>query len=174
MSNSLQAQRALLQPLSQSKRHVRPCRAVTHQVRAGLVLPQNPIGIHSGVFVGDWKPQDAERAIKGAKEAGYDLIERRFFLTTEQTMLCPRFFHELQMIVDRRSRAQRYEQSSMQHIPTQCCGMAYDICARPAPYKSKTVNQVCIDMSDQKAQFLGRSATTSRSTILHSHRQKPT
>ena len=86
MSNSLQAQRALLQPLGQSNRHARPCRAVTHQVRAGLVLPQNPIGIHSGVFVGDWKPQDAERAIKGAKEAGYDLIERRYLLTTEQNM----------------------------------------------------------------------------------------
>ena len=43
------------------------------------MLPKNPIGIHSGVFVGDWKPQDAERAIKGAKEAGYDLIERMAF-----------------------------------------------------------------------------------------------
>jgi hypothetical protein len=25
--------------------------------------------------VGDWRPQDAERAIKGAKDAGFDLIE---------------------------------------------------------------------------------------------------
>ena len=43
---------------------------------AAAAVPQNLIGIHSGVFVGDWKPQDAERAIKGAKDAGYDLIER--------------------------------------------------------------------------------------------------
>ncbi len=43
------------------------------------MLPKNPIGIHSGVFVGDWKPQDAERAVRGAKEAGYDLIERMAF-----------------------------------------------------------------------------------------------
>jgi hypothetical protein len=54
-------------------------------VRAGLVLPKNPIGIHSGVFVGDWKPQDAERAIKGAKEAGYDLIERMAFQIYHET-----------------------------------------------------------------------------------------
>ena len=80
-SQSLNAHRALLLPLRHTNRHARPCRAVTPQVRAGLVLPQNPIGIHSGVFVGDWKPQDAERAVKGAKEAGYDLIERRFLIT---------------------------------------------------------------------------------------------
>ena len=76
MRQSLQPQRALLQPLRHSSRHARPCRAATPQARAGLVLPKNPIGIHSGVFVGDWKPEDAERAVKGAKEAGYDLIER--------------------------------------------------------------------------------------------------
>ncbi len=78
MSQSLHSQRALSLPLRHSHRHARPCRAVTPRVCAGLVLPQNPIGIHSGVFVGDWKPQDAERAVKGAKEAGYDLIERMF------------------------------------------------------------------------------------------------
>ena len=76
MQQSLQPQRLLLQPLRQSRRHAKPSRAMTAPVRAGLVLPKNLIGIHSGVFVGDWKPQDAERAIKGAKEAGYDLIER--------------------------------------------------------------------------------------------------
>ena len=76
---TLQPQRSALQSLRQSSRHARHCRAATPQVRAGLVLPKNPIGIHSGVFVGDWKPQDAERAVKGAKEAGYDLIERMAF-----------------------------------------------------------------------------------------------
>jgi len=84
MSHSLQSQRAILQPFRHSSRHARPCRAVTQQVRAGLVLPKNPIGIHSGVFVGDWKPEDAERAVKGAKEAGYDLIERMLFLKQQQ------------------------------------------------------------------------------------------
>ena len=76
MQQSLQPQHLLLQPLRQDRRHAKPSRAMTAPVRAGLVLPKNLIGIHSGVFVGDWKPQDAERAIKGAKEAGYDLIER--------------------------------------------------------------------------------------------------
>ena len=84
MNQSLHSHRALLLPLRHSNRYARPCRAVTPQVRAGLVLPQNPIGIHSGVFVGDWKPQDAERAIKGAKDAGYDLIERMFLSSTGQ------------------------------------------------------------------------------------------
>lgn len=84
MSQSLQLQQAVLQPLRHSSRHARPCRAVTQQVRAGVVLPKNPIGIHSGVFVGDWKPEDAERAVKGAKEAGYDLIERMLLLKQQR------------------------------------------------------------------------------------------
>ena len=50
-------------------------RAASQVVNAGAVLPKNLIGIHSGVFVGDWRPEDAERAVKGAKEAGFDLIE---------------------------------------------------------------------------------------------------
>lgn len=49
-----------------------------HAIRASAALPHNLIGIHSGVFVGDWRPEDAERAIKGAKDAGFDLIERTF------------------------------------------------------------------------------------------------
>ena len=60
-------------PLPQQPRS-RPVRAKAG-ISAAAALPQNLIGIHSGVFVGDWKPQDAERAIKGAKDAGYDLIE---------------------------------------------------------------------------------------------------
>jgi hypothetical protein len=51
-------------------------RAASSVVNAAAVLPKNLIGIHSGVFVGDWRPEDAERAVKGAKEAGFDLIER--------------------------------------------------------------------------------------------------
>ncbi|KAK9909828.1 hypothetical protein WJX75_008097 [Coccomyxa subellipsoidea] len=50
-------------------------RAASPVVNAAAVLPKNLIGIHSGVFVGDWRPEDAERAVKGAKEAGFDLIE---------------------------------------------------------------------------------------------------
>ncbi|EIE24548.1 xylose isomerase domain-containing protein [Coccomyxa subellipsoidea C-169] len=50
-------------------------RAASQVVNAAAVLPKNLIGIHSGVFVGDWRPEDAERAVKGAKEAGFDLIE---------------------------------------------------------------------------------------------------
>ncbi|CAL8467552.1 g7090 [Coccomyxa elongata] len=49
--------------------------AAGHVVNAAAALPSNLVGIHSGVFVGDWRPQDAERAVKGAKDAGFDLIE---------------------------------------------------------------------------------------------------
>ena len=38
--------------------------------------PSNPIGIHAQVWVGDWSKDEAVKAIKGTKEAGYDLIER--------------------------------------------------------------------------------------------------
>lgn len=51
-------------------------KAAGHVVNAAAALPSNLVGIHSGVFVGDWRPQDAERAVKGAKDAGFDLIER--------------------------------------------------------------------------------------------------
>lgn len=51
-------------------------RAAGHVVNAAAASPSNLVGIHSGVFVGDWRPQDAECAIKGAKDAGFDLIER--------------------------------------------------------------------------------------------------
>lgn len=52
-----------------------PTRAASPIVNSAAALPKNLIGIHSGVFVGDWKPEDAERAVKGAKDAGFDLIE---------------------------------------------------------------------------------------------------
>lgn len=38
--------------------------------------PSNPIGIHAQVWVGDWSKDEAIKAIKGTKDAGYDLIER--------------------------------------------------------------------------------------------------
>lgn len=66
-----------------------PCR-LSAQRRSGLVCraqaapkpksapanPKNPIGIHSQVWVGGWSKQEAEKAISGTKDAGYDLIER--------------------------------------------------------------------------------------------------
>ncbi len=39
--------------------------------------PSNPIGIHAQVWVGDWSKDEAVKAIKGTKDAGYDLIERK-------------------------------------------------------------------------------------------------
>lgn len=39
--------------------------------------PSNPIGIHAQVWVGDWSKDEAVKAIKGTKEAGYDIIERK-------------------------------------------------------------------------------------------------
>lgn len=38
-------------------------------------MTANRIGIHAGVWGFDWSPDAAERAIRGASEAGYDLIE---------------------------------------------------------------------------------------------------
>lgn len=38
-------------------------------------LPVNPIGIHAGVWVGDWTPASAEHAIRESARAGFDLIE---------------------------------------------------------------------------------------------------
>ncbi|WP_411720131.1 sugar phosphate isomerase/epimerase family protein [Mycetocola sp.] len=37
--------------------------------------PTNPIGIHAGVWVGDWTPASAEYAIRESARAGFDLIE---------------------------------------------------------------------------------------------------
>ncbi|MET0909646.1 MAG: sugar phosphate isomerase/epimerase [Ilumatobacteraceae bacterium] len=37
--------------------------------------PANPIGIHAGVWVGDWSPASAEYAIRESARAGFDLIE---------------------------------------------------------------------------------------------------
>ncbi|KAK9824976.1 hypothetical protein WJX81_002463 [Elliptochloris bilobata] len=37
--------------------------------------PTNPVGVHSGVFVGGWSKEECEKAISSAKSAGYDLIE---------------------------------------------------------------------------------------------------
>ena len=50
--------------------------AATRVVYAVAEQPSNLIGVHSGVFVGDWRPEDADRAVKAASDAGYDLIER--------------------------------------------------------------------------------------------------
>ena len=38
--------------------------------------PSNQIGIHAQVWVGDWSKDEAVKAIKGTKDAGYDIIER--------------------------------------------------------------------------------------------------
>ena len=80
--DALNAQKCIskpLQPCTSPTPLPTPARSRHVRAKSGTsgaaVLPQNLIGIHSGVFVGDWKPQDAERAIKGAKDAGYDLIE---------------------------------------------------------------------------------------------------
>jgi len=40
-----------------------------------IPVPDNRIGIHAGVWGFDWAPAAAERAIAGATEAGFDLIE---------------------------------------------------------------------------------------------------
>lgn len=42
---------------------------------ASSVAPANPIGIHAGVWVGDWTPISAEYAIRESARAGFDLIE---------------------------------------------------------------------------------------------------
>jgi D-psicose/D-tagatose/L-ribulose 3-epimerase len=39
------------------------------------VAPVNPIGIHAGVWVGDWSQTSAEYAIRESARAGFDLIE---------------------------------------------------------------------------------------------------
>ena len=49
---------------------------------AEVASPPNPVGIHAQVWVGDWSKQAAEYAISGSKKAGYDLIEREFWLSS--------------------------------------------------------------------------------------------
>ncbi|HCB59613.1 MAG TPA: epimerase [Arthrobacter bacterium] len=38
-------------------------------------VPKNPIGVHAGVWVGDWSPDSARYAISESAKAGFDLIE---------------------------------------------------------------------------------------------------
>ncbi|QWT24436.1 sugar phosphate isomerase/epimerase [Subtercola sp. PAMC28395] len=38
-------------------------------------MPANPIGIHAGLWVGDWSPASATYAISESAKAGFDLIE---------------------------------------------------------------------------------------------------
>lgn len=57
-------------------RSILTCRAqATRAPKAAPSNPKNSIGIHSQVWVGGWNPQEAEKAISGTKEAGFDLIE---------------------------------------------------------------------------------------------------
>ena len=74
----------------------RPCCSQVKASRAGLSCraqaarapksaptnPKNSIGIHSQVWVGGWSPEEAEKAISGTKDAGFDLIERELFLSS--------------------------------------------------------------------------------------------
>ena len=46
---------------------------MTNGIRSSL--PANPIGIHAGVWVGDWTPASAEYAVRESARAGFDLIE---------------------------------------------------------------------------------------------------
>ena len=58
---------------------MRPTRLICQAVSAPKSAPkkpQNPVGIHSQVWVGGWNPEQAETSIGGTKNAGYDLIER--------------------------------------------------------------------------------------------------
>ena len=60
-------------------------RSIARQApRSGLTVraqggAQNQIGIHAQVWVGDWSKEEAVKAIKGTKDAGYDIIERKPF-----------------------------------------------------------------------------------------------
>ncbi|MFC5931215.1 sugar phosphate isomerase/epimerase [Cryobacterium melibiosiphilum] len=40
-----------------------------------MTAPHNPLGIHAGVWVGDWSPASARYAIEQSAAAGFDLIE---------------------------------------------------------------------------------------------------
>ena len=46
--------------------------SVCARAQAGTL---NQIGIHAQVWVGDWSKDEAVKAIKGTKDAGYDIIE---------------------------------------------------------------------------------------------------
>ena len=63
------------------KRHyscaVKADRGRRHLAIRAQAGPSNPIGIHAQVWVGDWSKDEAVKAIKGTKEAGYDIIERK-------------------------------------------------------------------------------------------------
>ena len=69
---------------------MRPTRLICQAVSAPKSAPkkpQNPVGIHSQVWVGGWKPEQAETSIGGTKNAGYDLIERELRVSR----MCSRF-----------------------------------------------------------------------------------
>lgn len=40
---------------------------------------ENPIGVHALVFAGDWSTESCERAVSGARAAGFDMIEVPMF-----------------------------------------------------------------------------------------------
>ncbi|KAK9790359.1 hypothetical protein WJX73_006466 [Symbiochloris irregularis] len=74
---NLSAQRPCCQARAQRRSAGVACRA---QARGGPPKsapgnPKSPVGIHSQVWVGGWSPKEAEHAISGTKDAGYDLIE---------------------------------------------------------------------------------------------------